>query len=166
VTKSTCPPSCIEDDGLVVVVRGTDNNIYYNFYELSPSVGWVGWASLSGATLSAPTLAYGANGCPPGTTSTCTSLAALAVRGTDNAVYHKTITGAGVWSASWDWAGGSISNSPALAYVPGSSAEFLLLVEGNPSNALYSNTVTSSTWTGYVSVGGATLATPALVAVV
>jgi hypothetical protein len=146
------------------VVRGTDNNVYYNRYEISPVAGWSTWSSLSGATLSAPTLVYDADGCPPGIMSNCNSIDALAVRGTDNALYHKTYMG--VWSASWDWAGGSISNSPALAYVPGSSAEFLLLVEGNPSETLYSNTVTGSTWTGYVSVGGATLTTPALVAVV
>ena len=156
-------PSCYELDYLELVVRGTDNNVYENFYEISPYTGWAVWSSLSGATLSAPTLAYDANGCSPGSTVNCNSIDALAVRGTDNAVYRKTFTG--FWSVSWDSPGGSIANSPALAYVPGSSAQFLLLVQGNPSNNLYSNTVTGSTWGTYSSVSGATNSDPALAAV-
>jgi hypothetical protein len=158
---------CELADYLYVVVRGTDNNVYLNGVSIfgSGPLGWFGWGSLSGQTLSAPTLAYYENGCPPNPStgaSACNSVAELAVRGTDNAVYHKPCCG----PYSWDSPGGSIANSPALAYVPGSSAEFLLLVEGNPSETLYSNTVTGSTWTGYVSVGGATSSTPALVALV
>jgi hypothetical protein len=155
-----CSPTCVETDALIVVVRGMDNNVYYVAQFIG--LGWYGWVPLSGQTLSAPTLAYYANGCTPGTTSVCNSVEALAVRGTNNALYHKTLTTA--WSTNWDSPGGSISNSPALAYVPGSAAQFLLLVEGYPS--IYSNTVTGSTWTGYYSVGGATNSDPALVAVV
>ncbi len=149
------------------MVRGTDNNVYSNIYEISPYTGWgmdMVWISLSGATLSAPTLAYDANGCSPGTKANCASIAALAVRGTDNAVYHKTLSSSG-WSAGWDSPGGAIYGSPALAYVPGSSGQFLLLVEGGGHN-LYSNTVTGSTWGTYSSVdSGATPSDPALVAV-
>jgi hypothetical protein len=162
-----CATGCVERDQLRLVVRGTDNNVYSNIYEILPYTGWgmdMVWISLSGATLSAPTLAYDANGCSPGTLINCASIAALAVRGTDNAVYHKTLSN-NAWSGSWDSPGGSITNSPALAYVPGSSAQFLLLVQGSSNNKLYSNTVTGSTWSTYSSVGGATNSDPALVAV-
>ena len=165
-TKVTgCPSACTEQDFLVLVVRGTDNGVYTNLLSTKTS-GWVGWSSLSGATLSAPTLAYDANSCLPGSSSDCSSIDVLAVRGTDNAVYDKTITGSWVWSGSWDSPGGSISNSPALAYVPATSAQFLLLVEGYPSSNLYSNTVAyPSTWGAYSSVSGATNSDPALAAV-
>jgi hypothetical protein len=149
-------------------VRGTDNNIYSNSYEMEPETVWGTWSSLNGQTLSAPTLAYDENNCQSSGTSisACTSIDALAVQGTDNAVYSKTYTGA--WSGSWFSPGGSITNSPALAYVPGTSGistEFLLLVQGNPSNTLYSNTAAIS-WGAYSSLGGATNSAPALVALV
>jgi hypothetical protein len=156
-------PSSTDFNYLFLVVRGTDNNVYSSSFLIGG--GWGVWVNLSGKTLYAPTLAYYANGCSPGTPSNCYSIDALAVRGTDNAVYHKTLTGYWDWSGSWDSPGGSITNSPALAYVPGSSAQFLLLVEGS-SNKLYSNTVTGSTWGTWGSVGGATNSDPALVAIV
>ena len=158
-----CPSSCFESDALIVVVRGTDDNVYWNVYLIG--TGWESpvWGSLKGATLSAPTLAYDANGCTPGTKSDCNSIDALVVRGTDNAVYHKTITAA--VSASWDSPGGAIYGIPALAYVPGTSGQFSLLVEGGGHN-LYRNYVTDSTWYGYWYILGATPSDPALVAVV
>ena len=160
-----CPglPMCsvvMDYDFVDVAVRGTNNGVYWN--SLSVGDGWSNWIGLSGATLSAPTLASYDNGCTSASTVSCSSIDALAVRGTDNAVYHKT-DNAG-WSPGWDSPGGSIANSPALAYVPGSSAQFLLLVEGSSNNKLYSNTVTGSTWGAYSSVGGATNSDPALVA--
>jgi hypothetical protein len=94
----------------------------------------------------------------------CTSIDVLAIRGTDNAVYHKALSN-GVWSTSWESPGGSIANSPALAYVTNSSGEFLLLVEGNPSTNLYANTFTGSTWNAYSSILGGTNSDPALTAV-
>jgi hypothetical protein len=160
-----CTPGCDWIDSILVVVRGTDNNVYVNFYTIAlnyvgPPTGWGTWSSLNGQTLSAPTLASFDNGCSSASVSSCNSVGSLAVRGTDNAVYHKTLTT--VWSG-WDSPGGMIANSPALAYIPGSSGEFLLLVEGYPS--IYANTVTGSTWNGYSTVGGATNSDPALTAV-
>jgi hypothetical protein len=164
-------PSCLEADGLVVVVRGTDNSIYANTFCLVGCSGWASWTNLGGATISGPTLAYSANGCPPGSMPPgggCTSLDSVAVRGTDNAVYHATYNSV-EWS-TWDTARGVISNSPALAYDPSSVPpvdRFLLLVQGNPSNAIYSNLVFGSNWNGYSSNPvGATLSTPAIVAIV
>jgi hypothetical protein len=158
--------SCAPYDYLELVARGTDNNIYANYLEIYPlvGIGWASWYSLSGQTLFAPTLAYDANGCiPSGSTVDCHSLDTLAVHGTDNAVYHKIFADPLCCGApSWDSPGGAIANSPALAYVPGSVGQFLLLVEGYPSNNLYSNTVVGVIWGGYSSVSGATNSDPAL----
>jgi hypothetical protein len=156
-------PPCPESDFLRVVVRGTDNNVYANAYEMSPETAWATWASLGGSTLSAPTFAYNDNHCEStmSSISGCTSTDALAVLGTDNKVYSTMIFN------GWSSAGGSVANSPGLAYVPGSGAEFLLLVEGYPSTALYSNTYTApGSWTAYSWVGGATNSAPQLVAIV
>jgi hypothetical protein len=60
----------------------------------------------------------------------------------------------------------SVFEPSLCVYVAGSSSEFLLLVEGNPSEILYSNTVVS-TWSGFSNVdSGATPSTPALAALV
>jgi hypothetical protein len=165
-------PSCAEFDYLILVVRGTDNSVYWSaLHPLSEVPSWAVWISLGGATLSAPTLAYYENSCSPGSTVNCNSIAALAVRDTDNAVYHRTLSFSG-WSLGWDSPGGSTANSPALAYSSGSGSytQFLLLVEGYPSSNLYSNTVTytvNSVWGTYSSVaGGRTISDPALVAIV
>jgi hypothetical protein len=179
---------CHEYDWVELDVRGTDNRIYDNQYIVSSpypnQLGWHGWScpgSTCGTTLSAPTLAPFDNGCEVGATNDCYSLVALAVRGTDNAVYHTTYS-ENYWTP-WDSAGGSISNSPALAYnLNGLDwySQFVLLVEGGGNN-LYSNTVTTGcvasqyscshggtggptgTWAGYSSVGGATNSDPAFV---
>jgi hypothetical protein len=159
-----CSSSCFEIDAFALVVRGTDNGVYG--IGLNLASGWSGWDSLKGKTESAPTLAYFANGCTPGTTVGCYSAVALAVRGTDNTVYYSEFAGSWVW----DSLGGSIANSPALAYVPGMLPNrFLLLVEGpSPFHSLFSNTVTAaypSTWGTWMWIGGATNSDPALVAV-
>ena len=162
----SCKYSCSEIDDLILVVRGTDNKVYFNYYEISPKPGWGLWQSLNGATLSAPTLAYDANSCLPGSTVDCNSVDALAVQGTNDWVYHKTLTLA--WSGSWDLPAGVLTeNSPALAYVPGSAGQFLLLYEGGYyySPYLYAYTVTGSTWSGNSLLWGATNSDPALVAV-
>ena len=154
-------------ESFFLVVRGTDNKIYRNRFHVGGS--WEGWGSyggpiLSGVMLSAPTFVPYDNGCTPGSTvANCNSIDALAVRGTNNALYHNTYS-FGAWSG-WDSPGGSIANSPALAYIPGTAAQFLLLVEGYSNNNLYSNTVTGATWGTWMGVGGATNSDPALVAV-
>jgi hypothetical protein len=158
-------PSSSDYDVLELVVRGTDNGVYYNFLQISPlDTGlWTSWHSLGGATLSAPTFAFFDNGCTSASPTKCSSIDALAVRGTDNALYYNALDEG--WD-SWDSPGGSIASSPASAYIPGTPWNFLFLVEGYPSNHLYSNTVSGNTWGGYVSLSGATPSDPALVAVV
>ena len=97
-------PSCVTYDDqfyLFLVVRGTDNGVYFSSFFIGG--GWGVWVNLSGATLSAPTLTSDANGCNSASTVVCTWTEALAVRGTDNAVYHKRFSGFAFdkWSA-WD----------------------------------------------------------------
>src|SRR5437016_11569338 len=72
---------------LVSVVKGTDNNLYYNTF----AGGWGGtWQALYGQTPSPPSL------CASGGTTT-----ELVIRGTDNGIYHKTFSGS-TFSATWD----------------------------------------------------------------
>jgi len=139
----------IDSDYLLLVVRGMDNNVYSYSYAIAGVVS--GWSSLGGATSSAPTLAFDANACSSASTATCSSMIGLAVQGTDNALYYN-IFSAGGWSG-WSGLGGSISNSPAVAYIPGTACtsppclctcDFTLLVEGNPSNNLYGNNASVS----------------------
>ncbi len=112
------PGQCLYSYWFNVVVRGTDNGIYHNKYGAQGCGGawcWRQWDNVGGQTGSAPTLAYYANNCLPASTVDCNSDDELAVRGTDNAVYY-----------AWDYfatgkyslqsLGGSIANSPALAW--------------------------------------------------
>src|SRR5437667_5213544 len=64
---------------LVSVVKGTDNNLYYNTF----AGAWGGtWQPLNGQTPSPPAL------CASGPTTTM-----LLIRGADNDIYHKTFSG-------------------------------------------------------------------------
>jgi len=84
-----------------LVVRGTDNGIYYNRYTSS----WTGWVPLGGATIDRPDLyAY----IPAGTLF-------LFVRGTGNGVYYKTMgLSTYTWTTSWTQIPGAISSGPTM----------------------------------------------------
>jgi len=163
-------PPCAEEDEVLLVVRGTDNNIYAIDYLVAgpgiPTGGEWGykWSGLGGTTFFAPAVAYAPHSCDLFSTVSCTSYNAIVVRGSDNAVYINTL--ADFSFSGWYSMGGSIANSPALAYISGTQTQFLLLVEGNPSKNLYSNTIFGlAGWDKYSSVGGATNSDPALSAV-
>ncbi len=68
---------------LVVFVRGTDDQVYENWYNGS---AWTGWVPLGGAVTSAPTVASQS----PGTWD-------IFARGTDNAIYQRSWNGS-AWS--------------------------------------------------------------------
>ncbi len=165
-----CNPGCAEYDDVIVVVRGMDNHVYWTYYHaIGPgSLGWAyGWASLSGTTFSPPTLSYHyyLTSCNSATTHDCTTFVALAVRGADNKVYHKTFGLTGdVWS-TWDSPGGLIYNRPALAaYIAsGYLPACVLLVQGT-NGRLYANTF-EGTWGTWSYVSGATNSDPALAAI-
>lgn len=139
-----------------LVVRGTDNGIYWNSY----SGSWGSWRSLGGATSSSPSLCHSGAGS-----------AELIVRGTDNHIYHKSYS-AGTWSSSWDSLGGAAKLQPVCVVVPSfyygatlHPATLHVVVVGT-DNALYYNHETlgeAPNWAGWQSLGGATPSKPTLV---
>ncbi len=144
-TQVICTSSCSEEDDFIVVVRGMDNMLHYNSYQIFPSQGWGSkWVSLGAEeTMFAPALASYANRCRPGSTSTCSSSVDLAITAVNGQVFHtKYLGGTYGWSSSWDSPGtATMQYSPAIAYYPGSEGGFLLLVQaqyGNPNPLLYS----------------------------
>jgi hypothetical protein len=140
---------------LYVVVRGTDNALYFNLYEPSLSKPWGTWVGLGGATNSPPTLIYDDYGSNP--------RLELFVRGTDNAIYHKagTINSAGgvTWAGSWESAGGATPS--AVTALWGGSDVVDAFVQGT-NNAVYMDFMllptsgTGDTFTGWGAIGGAT----------
>src|SRR2546425_3319199 len=75
---------------LVSVVSGTDGNLYWSPFI---SNAWGAWSPLNGQSPSNPSLCVSSS-----------TTAELVVRGSDNAVYHKTFTAGspGSFSATWD----------------------------------------------------------------
>lgn len=152
-----CNPICVEYDFLIVVVRGTDNGVYWNVLEISPSPGWGSWSSIPGVMKGAPVLASDPTICPPSSTSPCSGLVELVVRGTDNSIYHKTFTGA--WSSSWDTPLGTTIAQPAFSF-SGVSRIFTVVVAGS-NHAIYFNRYDTG-WHEWISLGGATNSGPAV----
>jgi hypothetical protein len=141
---------------LYVVVRGTDNSLYFNVYSPTLIKPWGSWVPLGGATNSPPTLIYDDYSSNP--------RLELFVRGTDNAIWHKagTINGGGgvSWASSWESVGGA-TPSPITALWNGDDIVFIF-VQGTDNNVYYKymdlpTTGTSDSWPGaWTFHGGAT----------
>ena len=134
---------------LVSVVKGTDNNLYYNTF----AGGWGGtWQALNGQTPSPPSL------CASGPTTT-----ELVVRGTDNGVYHKTFSG-NTFSATWDRNPSGVSTMQPVCAVIGTT---LYVVAVGATGELWATTfdLSAHTWAAsWTDLLGATPSTPALAA--
>jgi hypothetical protein len=138
-----------------VVVRGTDNSLYFNVYSPTLAEPWGSWVPLGGATNSPPTLIYD---------DYSNNLRLdLFVRGTDNGIWHKagTINGGGgvSWASSWDSAGGATPS--AVTAIWGTSGVVAVFVRGTDNGVYYNNMYlpsigTSDTFTGWGAIGGAT----------
>jgi hypothetical protein len=140
-----------------VVVRGTDNSLYFNSYNPSLSKPWGSWVALGGATNSPPTLIYDDYSSNP--------RLELFVRGTDNGIYHKagTINSAGgvTWASSWESVGGATPSS-VTAIWSGSKAVYVFVQGTNNGvydNFMYVSSGTGDTFGAWASIGGATLMT-------
>jgi len=71
------------------------------------------------------------------------------VRGTDNRVYHREMSG-GIWSPSWDGLGGSTTMTPAVSVI-GSD---LTVVVGGTDGSIYYNTRVGPSWIGWTNLSG------------
>jgi hypothetical protein len=139
-----------------VVVRGTDNSLYFNSYNQG-SKTWGSWMGLGGGTNSPPTLVYDDyfNG------YVSNPRLELLVRGTDNAIYHKAGTisaGLVTWATGWENAGGATPSAVTALWGGG----FVYVFVRGTDNAVYYNLMelptsgTGDTFTGWYAAGGAT----------
>jgi hypothetical protein len=103
-----------------------------------------GWSPLdSGATPAAPALVYDN-----------TNTLHLFVRGTDNAIYHRTRNSAGVWSG-WAPLGGLTPSSPSATF-DALTGNLHVFVRGT-DNGIYQNTrPLGGIWSGWAPIGGFT----------
>ncbi len=133
---------------LISVVKGTDNNLYYNTF----AGGWGGtWQALNGQTPSPPSL------CSSGPTTT-----ELVIRGTDNGIYHKTFSGS-TFSATWDRNPNGVTSMQPVCSVLGTT---LYVVVVGPTGEIWSTTfdLSAHTWAAWTDLSGATASAPALAA--
>jgi hypothetical protein len=135
-----------------VVVRGTDNSLYFNQYN-TVFLRWGSWVALGGATNSPPTLIYDDYSSNPRLD--------LFVRGTDNGIYHKAGTisaGLVTWASSWESAGGATPS--AVTSLWDGYAEVVVLVRGTDNGVYYNimnlNSGTGDSFSGWYAAGGAT----------
>lgn len=148
---------------MVVVVRGTDNRVWWNQDWFAPywggPIGWVGWSSLQGAMQGAPVLDSDPTACPPTSIGYCNSEIGLVVWGADNAIYYQTFSGyTPQWCCGWDRVGGYVVAQPAFSY--GFAYSFILLVAGG-GGTVYFNYDYVFTWPHpWASPGGATPSGP------
>lgn len=143
-------PATTSVGGLLhVLVRGTDNSIYYNSLSFSTST-LSGWISLSGWTPSPPALQVDASG-----------TIHLVVRGANNGIYHKEKTTSGSWSVNWDSPGGSTLSTPGTSVL---GTNLYLVVRGG-DQVIYNNSLNTSTsvWSTWTSLGGTTMTAPSVV---
>jgi hypothetical protein len=136
---------------LVSVVKGTDNNLYFNTF-----IGaWGGtWQPLNGQTPSSPSL------CQSGPTST-----ELVIRGTDNGIYHKTFSVSNSsFRTIWDKNPTGLTNNQPVCAVIGTT--LYVVVIGN-TGELWSTTfdLSARTWAAsWTDLLGTTASPPALAA--
>jgi parallel beta-helix repeat protein len=145
---SSLSPPVAGSDGLTlhVVVRGSDNGVWYNSLNFTSGL-WSGWSSLGGVTPTLPSLGVDASG-----------TVHLVVMGLNGGIYHKMKTAAGVWTSIWDSAGGSTTNAVALETF---GTTLAIMVRGSDGGIWY-NSLAGSSWTGWVGLGGATPSFPSL----
>ncbi|HET8683747.1 MAG TPA: polysaccharide deacetylase family protein [Micromonosporaceae bacterium] len=126
--------------------RGQDDAIY----QRTLSAGWSAQTSLGGVAVGAPAVAA----------TSATSLA-LAVRGTDSALWIRYYTGTS-WGP-WHSLGGVLSAAPAITSVSGGRLD--LFVRGN-DDRLYTRTLLpGAAWSPWTSLGGILTSGPGATAV-
>jgi hypothetical protein len=140
---------------LYMVVRGSDNRIYYG----SDVAGsWNGWNPQGSSHSPIP----GSTPDSPAATR-CGGKLHVAVRGSDNGIYYGylAIPGWGDFSHFWTKLPGSTLSAPALTSA--SDCTLYLAVRGS-DNGIYMTTYAGSSWTTWTKLPGSTVDTPALAA--
>ena len=126
--------------------RGQDDAVYLRTVR---NGSWSAQTSLGGTIIGAPAAAVGGG-----------STVVVAARGTDNALWVRTLSSNGAWGPWRSW-GGTMSASPAIA---GASTGRIDAFSRGPNGALWTTTMLSSgvltAWTG---LGGQVITAPAAV---
>jgi len=150
-TTSDSPAACVCGGVLHMVVRRSNNAIYYGYVLLSTDA-FSAWTRLPGSTASAPALAAA---------SDCSLY--LVVRGKDNGIYLNSLPMGGSWSG-WQKLPGSTIHGPA-ATVAGSTLN--IAVVGSDGSSIWHGrkNLSSGAWLGWSRVSGSTPSKPALAAV-
>jgi len=145
-TTPSVPAAISDPTSVHLVVRSSNNALYYNNMTFASGV-WLGWTLIGGGvTSNSPVL-----GMDPSN-----NLHLLAL-GDNSAVWHvsKPATG-GDWGSTWDTAGGVTDLIPAIAFT---GSDLVVVVRG-ADQGMWSNTLVSSSWNGWTSLGGSTPSAP------
>ena len=143
--------------GLHIAVRGTNNGIYYGYFDFSTKT-FSGWLQVPGKTSSAPALS----------TDQYCSVLYLVVRGMDSGVYVNMRT-SGTWG-NWIKLPGATVDGPAAAYAAGSDPPILhIVVRGKDGSSIWHGQApvignTLGFW-GWSQIQGKTPSKPALLAI-
>jgi glucose/arabinose dehydrogenase len=146
----TGPPAAtsLPDGRVGYAALGADGKYYLAATDISgdpPAAGPL--ECLGGIATDSPAVAAG------------TSFTALFVRTGDNALWQRTLTGAGTGSWSRLPMGGTSANGPGAVVIAG---DVVHLVVSGTNGAVYHATRRGTTWSGWESLGGGVLGTPAV----
>lgn len=142
-------PACASQGGLLnVVLRGTHNEIWYNYRNDTTGI-WGTWQNLGGIAFGPPILVASPSG----------ARLDLIVQGEDYSLWHRSFVN-GQWSSAWDSMFGG-TPSPPTAVTDGRS---LHVVARGTHNEIWYNALnfTTSLWSGWIMLDGATQQTPTL----
>ncbi len=138
-TSGIGAPAIVSDGSqLHVVVIGTEGNLWYA--TLSFAGVWSTYTSLVGSTPANPVLVIDS-----------ANTLHLVVTGSDGHVYEKAHPSGGSWDATWTSAGGIVSGTPAVTTI---GTVVHVVVKGGDARLWY-NTLSGTTWSGYVFMNGA-----------
>lgn len=123
---------------LYLVVRGSDDRIYYRTWD---GTTWLGWTALPGATTDSPAAAVLDNDLH------------IVVKGLTGEIWHGYVDLAtSVWSG-WTMVSGATPSTPTLT---ASATKLYLVVRGTNDGIYYNSWTTATGWEGWTGLPGAT----------
>jgi hypothetical protein len=147
--NSTSGPAAVGyDNSILVFIRGTDGGIYQN--TIDSTNHWGGWKALGGGVAaSAPGVA----------TRRGSRIVDMAVRGTDNAIWHRWFAPGSGWSA-YGSIEGNLTSAPTLA----SQASGIVNIWARGTDAaVYQRSWDGTQWVAWSTLGGGIDGAPAAV---